>query len=133
LVRKFKTRHASKGDSIRFAAKALQYQSAMRAAFAQELWDATISNGVHAVILMANALTARKAGEYYVGQDHGQAADYLEVIEGPEAAGPANQMRQVVDLKGLAEYESRACTGKEASSLVKRVDRFFSWAEIRMP
>jgi hypothetical protein len=105
----------------------------MQTAYSQGLWDAAVSNGVHAVLLMANALTVRRSGEYYIGQDYGQAADYPDVIEGPGVAGPANQMRQVVDLKGLAEYESRACTEKEAASVVKRIERFFSWAEKRMP
>ena len=105
----------------------------MQAAIAEGLWDAAVSNGVHAVILMANALTARDSGEYYVGQDHGQAADYLEYVEGTDAATASNQMRHVVDLKGLAEYESRACTQKEAASATKRVERFFSWAETRLP
>jgi len=133
LVKKYKTRRATEVDSRCFATKASQYRSAMQATFTQGFWDAAVSNGVHAVILLANALTARKSGEYYVGQDHGQAADYLEVIEGPDAAGAANHMRQVVDLKGLAEYESRACTEKDAASAARRVDRFFSWAEKRMP
>lgn len=109
MVKNYKTRRASEVDSRRFVTKARQCRSAMQSACTQELWDATVSNGVHGVILTASALTARKSGEYYTGQDHGQAADYLEHIEGPEAAGSANQMRQVVDLKGLSEYESRAC------------------------
>ena len=133
MVKKYKTKRASEVDSRRFAAKAKQYRSVMQAALTQELWDAAVSNGVHAVILMANALTARDSGEYYIGQDHGQAADYLEYVEGADAASPSSRMRQIVDLKGLAEYESRACTEKEATSASKRVDRFFSSAEMRMP
>jgi len=105
----------------------------MQVAYAERLWDAAVSNGVHAVILMANALTIRKSGEYYVGQDHGQAGDYLEDVHGPSATKLASQMRLVVNSKGLVEYESRACTEKEATSAKKRVDRFFSWAEKQTP
>ena len=133
MVKKYKTKRASEVDSRRFAAKAKQYRSVMQAALTQKLRDAAVSNGVHAVILMANALTARDSGEYYIGQDHGQAADYLEYVEGADASSPSSRMRQIVDLKGLAEYESRACTEKEATSASKRVDRFFSSAEMRMP
>ncbi|MHB8894545.1 MAG: hypothetical protein ACYC99_05105 [Candidatus Geothermincolia bacterium] len=133
MVKRYRTRRATEADSKRFAAKAIQYRSAMRAAYTQRFWDAAVSNGVHAVILMANALTTRKSGEYYIGQDHGQAPDYFEVIEGPDAANPANQMRQVLYFKALAEYESKACTEKEATKLVNRVDKFFSWAEKRKP
>jgi hypothetical protein len=50
----------------------------MALSFESGLSDAAVSSAVHAVMLMANAVTARIAGQYFSGQDHNLAADYLE-------------------------------------------------------
>ncbi len=123
MVKNYRTRRVTEADSRRFASKAQQYRAAMQAAYTQGLWDVAVSNSVHAVILMANALTIRKCGEYYIGQDHGQASDYLEHVLGSTAAKHASQMGLVLSQKGLVEYESRACTEKEATSALKRAER----------
>ena len=85
------------------------------------------------MILMANALTARESGEYFADKDHSQAPQYLKEILGPDASRAKEQMAQVLNMKGLVEYEARACTQKDASGAVKRVERFFAWAEEQLP
>jgi hypothetical protein len=83
---------------------------------------------------MANAVTIRYSGEYYIGQDHNQAPGYFEeAVNTEEASKAAKQMQAILRLKGLVEYESRSCTSKESGDVVKRVERFFSWAEKQMP
>lgn len=124
---------ATGSQDRQFKNKALQYRKAMHLAYDSGLWDATVSNAVHSLILMANALTARESGEYFADKDHTQAPQYLKEVLGPVASKAKEQMAQVLNMKGLVEYEARACTRNDASGTVKRVERFFSWAEQQMP
>lgn len=105
----------------------------MHIAFESELWDAAVSNGVHAVMLMANALTGRQIGQYYADKDHGQAPEYLKQVFGASCSQAKEQMSQVLNLKALVEYEAKACTRRTSSDVIKRVDRFFSWAKEQLP
>lgn len=133
MVRKYRTLDASETQVRQFADKAEQFSSAMHLAFDSKLWDAAVSNGVHAVILMANALTGRRAGVYYADKDHGQAPEFLKQIFGPGASNAKEQMARVLNMKAVVEYEARGCTEKMANDVVKRVDRFFSWANEQKP
>ena len=133
MVRKYRTKKASGAQVSQFRAKALQYRSAMHLACESGLWDAAVSNAVHAVILMANAVTARESGEYYADKDHSQAPEFLKEIIGTSSSKAKEQMAQVLNMKGLVEYEARGCTQKDAAGAMKRVERFFSWAEEVLP
>jgi len=93
LVKKQRAKKATQAEAKQLKSKALQYRKAMTLSYDANLWDAAVSNGVHAVILMANAVTIRYSGEYFVGQDHNQAPGYLEEIVGPEASKAARQMQ----------------------------------------
>ena len=133
MVKQQRTRPASAAEAKQFEMKALQYRKAMQMSFDSALNDAAVSNAAHAVVLMANALTAREAGKYFAGEDHVLAADLLEDCLGEDAALAAGQMRRVINLMGLVEDESRRCTAREASDAVKRANRFFNWADQRRP
>lgn len=126
MVKEFRTKKATGSQGKQFKSKAKQYRKAMHLANDSGLWDAAVSNAVHVLILMANALTARESGEYYADKDHSQASQYLKEALGPCASKAREQMAQVLNMKGLVEYEARACTQKDASVAVKRVERFFS-------
>ena len=134
MVKKQRTAKATQVEARKFKEKAFQYRKAMELAHNASLWDAAVSNAVHAVILMANAVTIRYAGEFFIGQDHNQAHGYLEeTVDSVEASKAAKQMQAILRLKGLVEYEARSCTAKESTDTVKRVERFFSWAEKQIP
>ena len=133
-MKRQRTAKATQAEAKKFREKALQHRKAMELSHDARLWDAAMSNAVHAVILMANAVTIRYAGEYFVGQDHNQAHGYLEETVGSEEASQAaRQMQAILRLKGLVEYEARSCTAKESATTMKRVERFFSWAERQIP
>ncbi len=134
MVKRQRTAKATLTDANRFRAKATQYRKAMELSHDAGLWDAAVSNAVHAVILMANAITIRYSGEYFIGQDHNQAPGYLEeVVSAEEASKAAKQMQAIIRLNGLVEYEARSCNARESGDIVKRVERFFAWAEKSMP
>ena len=103
MVKKYRTLAASEAQVRQFASKAQQFRKAMQLAYDSELWDAAVSNGVHAVILMANALTGRRAGVYYADKDHSQAPEYLKQIFGPEASSAKEQMAQVLSLMNIID------------------------------
>ncbi len=133
MVKRQRARPASAAEAKQFEIKALQFRKAMNLSFDSGLNDAAVSEAAHAVILMANAVTAREAGEYFAGEDHGLAADFLEERVGAGSARAAGQMRKMVGLMGMVEDESRRCTAREAADAVKRANRFFNWAEQRLP
>lgn len=135
MVKRQRTRPASLAEAKQLRSKAEQYRQAMSLSYEKGLLDAAVSNAVHAVMLMANAVTARMAGQYFSGHDHNLAADYLEETVGTDAVQAAGLMRRVINLKGLVEYEARYCTAKEAADVVKRqrTERFFTWAERKLP
>ena len=89
MVKKQRTVKATQAEATKFKSKALQYRKAMTLSHDAHLWDAAVSNAVHAVILMANAVTIRYSGEYYIGQDHNQAPGYLEEAVNTEEASKA--------------------------------------------
>ncbi|MBU1671279.1 MAG: hypothetical protein KKF41_06045 [Actinobacteria bacterium] len=133
MVKKLRILKASDVQVRQFAIKAEQYRSAMHLAFDSGLWDASVSNGFHAVILMANSLTGRKSGVYFADKDHAQAAEYMKQVLGPSSGRAKEQMSQVLNLKALVEYEAKACTDSTALEVIKRVDRFFSWSSDQTP
>ena len=133
MVKKQRTSKAGETDVRTLSEKASEYKSAMEMAYSQGLWDPAVSNGVHALLLMANAVTAQIRREYFTGQDHDGAAGFLLEVAGPEAKNAVNQMQRVVSMKTTAEYDRRKYSAKDAESAVKRVRRFFEWAEKRIP
>ncbi|MFH1150530.1 MAG: HEPN domain-containing protein [Actinomycetota bacterium] len=133
MVKKQRTSRAEAADVGILSQKASEYKQAMEMAYSQGLWDPAVSNGVHALLLMANAVTAQVKREYYTGQDHDGAAGYLLAVTGPEARNAVNQMQRVVIMKTTAEYDRRSYSARDAEDAVKRVRRFFEWAEGRIP
>jgi len=133
MVRRQRTSKAEQVDVRKFAEKAKEYKRAMEISFAESLWDPAVSNAVHALLLMANAVTAQIKREYYTGQDHDGAAGYLLEVAGPDAKTAVNQMQRVVSMKTTAEYDRRSFNSKDAQDTVKRVNRFFEWAEKQVP
>jgi hypothetical protein len=92
MVKKRRTLEASESQVTQFRTKALQYRKAMKLSYDSRLWDAAVSNAVHAVILMANAVTGREAGQYFADKDHGQAPEYLKEVMGSDASAAKEQM-----------------------------------------
>jgi HEPN domain-containing protein len=133
MVKKQRTSKADETDVRMLSEKAIEYRSAMEMAYSKGLWDPAVSNGVHALLLMANAVTAQIRREYFTGQDHDGAAGYLLEVAGPEAKNAVNQMQRVVSMKTTAEYDRRKYSTKDAEGVVQRVSRFFDWAEKRIP
>jgi len=133
MVEKQRTSKAGEMDVGMLSEKASEYRSAMEMAYTQGLWDPAVSNGVHALLLMANALTAQIRREYFTGQDHNGAAGYLLEVVGPEAKNAVNQMQRVVGMKTTAEFDRRRYSAGDAEDAVKRVRLFFEWAEKLIP
>jgi HEPN domain-containing protein len=133
MVKKQRTSRANATDVKMLYEKASEDKSAMEMAYSEGLWDPSVSNGVHALLLMANAVTAQIKREYYTGQDHDGAAGFLLEVAGSESKSAVNQMQRVVSMKTTAEYDRRKYTSRDAEDAVKRVRRFFEWAEGRIP
>lgn len=133
MVKKYRTSKAREVDIGMLSEKASEYKSAMELSFSEGIWDPAVSNSVHALLLMANAVTSQMRREYYTGQDHDGAAGYLLEVAGPEAKSAVSQMQRVVSMKTTAEYDRRKCNSKDAGDAVKRIKRFFEWAEKRIP
>ena len=133
MVKKQRTTKAVEADVRKLSEKASEYLNTMEMAYSERLWDPAVSNGVHALLLMANAVTAQIKGEYFTGQDHDAASGYLLEVSGPDAKNAVNQMQRVVGMKTAAEYDRRKFSARDADYAVRRVRRFFEWAKKRIP
>ena len=73
-----------------------------------------------------SASTVAMSGSHH----HLRAADLLESIArgSDEIHERANQLRGLLKVKNLVEYEDRRVTAREAEAGVKRADRFAGWA-----
>jgi HEPN domain-containing protein len=132
LVKERRTKRASPAEANLFKSKAHDFFQMMERAIEEERWDVAVSNGIQALMLMANAITIFKVGEYYVDKDHAAASDYLGETVGQESRSAVSQMKQVMSKKTAAEYDSHRCTERDALDVKKRVDPHKSYETGRM-
>lgn len=85
MVKKYGTSKAEEADARMLSGKASDYRSAIEASHSEGLWDPAVSNGIHALLPVANAVTSQIKREYYTGQDHdGAAGSEVDLIVQPE-------------------------------------------------
>ena len=82
----------------------------------------------------AVAVTAALGGLRSADPDHLRAADVLESIArgSAELHDRANQLRGLLKLKNLVEYEDRRVTAREAETGFKRAERLAAWARTQL-
>ncbi len=129
-----RSREVDKNKAHTYMAKAEQFLSASTVAMNGSHHDAALLLAIQAAISAADAVTAALSGLRPADADHLRAADLLESIArgSEEIHERANQLRGLLKVKNLVEYEDRRVTGREAEAGVKRADRFAGWARAQV-
>ncbi len=83
---------------------------------------------VQAAIAVSDAVTVARLGLRSIGPDHEAAVGLLGRCGARGAEEHANQLKRVLAVKHLLEYEDRLPTEREARDVVTRTKRLYAWA-----
>jgi hypothetical protein len=113
--------------------KAREYRDSMNQALADRRPNAAALNGMHCAISAADSLCVRFHGKRSSSKDHSDAVRLLaELFADEEARHQANRLGIILAKKNQVEYEERMFSQAEAVSLVKQVERLFTWVASRI-
>ena len=117
-----------------YLAKANDFAATAEEALAAGRLDGALLCAVHAAISATDAVCVALDGRRSVEADHQRAADLLEDIGGrsDDIKERVRQLRGLLRMKNLVEYEARAVTPKEADDGVKRCRRLLEWAQAEL-
>lgn len=129
-----KTHAVDRARSRTYLSKAEEFLLTAEAAVADRRHDAALLLAIHGAISATDAVTAALGGLRSADPDHLRAADVLESIArgSAEIHDRANQLRALLKLKNLVEYEDRRVTPREADTGFKRAERLAAWARTQV-
>jgi len=125
-----KTRRVPKAKAGAYLGKATEFLAAATAAREAGQSDAALLLAVHSGISACDAVSIALAGVRSADPDHLRAADLLEKVasQSEEVRGRASQLRGLLKLKNLVEYEDRRVSPIQADDGTKRAERLADWA-----
>ena len=129
MAKHIPTQKINQSDYLGYKKKAeALFQMTEIAYYETKLWDAVAINGIHCSICASDALIARYHSKRVSAKDHSLSAEYLGRLELKYAKKYSNTLADIIRKKNMAEYTSKQLTEKDADTIYKKVDRFFSWA-----
>jgi hypothetical protein len=114
-------------DAVAYVVKAAEFLRAAQDSLQLGNRTAATGNAVHAGIAASDAIAAALVGSVSQG-DHADAPGHLDSIGG-DARVAARQLRQLLPLKSLAEYDPRPMSVTEARRAVTAAERLVALAE----
>ncbi len=125
-----KTHRVAKARAGVYLGKANEFLAAAKATRDAGRSDAALLLAVHAGICACDAVAIALAGVRSADPDHLRAADLLEKVasQSDEVRGRASQLRGLLKLKNLVEYEDRRVSPTQADDGTKRAQRLTEWA-----
>ena len=125
-----KTHRVPKTTARAYLAKAEEFLAAATAARGAGQSDAALLLAVHSGICACDGVAIAFAGVRSADPDHLRAADLLEKVasQSEEVRGRASQLRGLLKLKNLVEYEDRRASPSQADDATKRAKRLADWA-----
>jgi len=131
---KIKTSKESNSNWKNYLIKAKQFLTATLDAYLKESWNAVGLNAVHSVISSNDALTAYYGKIRSASKKHSDAPVLLlSLLKGGEAEKNSKHLVWLINKKNLIEYEYRLFYRPEAEEALKHAERFFAWAETKLP
>jgi len=113
-----------------FLRRARSFASLMEAALERGNSEGAALAGVHCVISACDALTVHSLGLRSKGQDHREAVRLLSRLSIP--ASLLTQVRGVLGLKTLIEYDDRSLSAQEVRTLCDRARRILATVESQL-
>jgi HEPN domain-containing protein len=125
-----KAHRVERSKARTYLGKADEFLAAAKTALAAEQNDAALLLAIHAGISACDAVTVALGGLRSTDPDHLRAADLLETVArlSDEVKDRSDQLRSLLKLKNLVEYEDRRVSAKEADTGTRRAERLVGWA-----
>ena len=130
MAPKVRSRPSQRAYARMYLGKAMEFLAAARAANAAQQYDAGLLLAIHSGISSSDAVTVALAGLHSKDPDHLKAVDLLESIaaQSTDIRARATQLRSLLKMKNMVEYEERRTTSAEATEGFKRAKRLAEWA-----
>lgn len=130
MAPKVRSRPSQRTYARTYLGKAKEFLAAAGAANAARQYDAGLLLAIHSGISSSDAVTVALAGLHSKDPDHTKAVDLLESIAAQSAdiRARATQLRSLLKMKNMVEYEERRTTSAEAVDGIKRAERLAEWA-----
>lgn len=125
-----KTHEVPKTKARSYLGKAREFLDASTASLGAQRHDAAMLLAIHAGLSASDAVTVALRGVRSIEPDHLRAADLLEAVarEAEDVRQRSSQLRSLLKLKNLVEYEDRRVSAREAEAGTKRAERLVNWA-----
>ena len=131
-AKKTRRKSVTQDEAIKYLSKAEEFLRAARKAIADGDHHAASLNAVHAAISANDAVTGHFGGTRSSSEDHKDAANLLMEIA-PKGAEEwrkqATCLGRIIAEKSPAAYGVDVITPKDADLLLKKAERFVSWAK----
>jgi HEPN domain-containing protein len=129
-VAELKTHEVPKTKARSYLGKARQFLEVSTTSLGSERYDAALLLAIHAGLSACDAVTVALRGVRSIEPDHLRAADLLEAAarEAEDVQQHASQLRGLLKVKNLVEYEDRRVSAREAETGSKRAERLVNWA-----
>jgi HEPN domain-containing protein len=122
MPRSFRTKTVSGAQVRAYAGKAEEYADAAASEIEAGRYIAATSLAIHAGINAADAVCGARLGQRAAGEDHDQVLTLLRQA-GPDGAKIEKELRRLLPLKTMAEYEPDDVAPGVASKAVERARR----------
>lgn len=101
----------------------------MLKAFHGENWNAAATLAMQCVISSADAICVHTNGVRSVSPDHLDVCDLVAKLPLEGGKEKSNQLRKVIALKNMVQYESRSMYKSDAETMVKVTMRIYQWVQ----
>lgn len=131
---KRKFRRTRKHEYKDYLIKADEFCRTMRAAIANDDWNAAGLTAVHCAISASDAIVTYYGGIRSASKDHADAIKQLtDVVRIESTKTNATHLALVIAKKNTIEYESRLFSESEAMAVANHTEKFLKWAKSVLP
>ena len=125
-MRKFKTTPVDLANLRHYKTRAEECHRLAKYACAEGLWFGTCINAVHSSIALADSLSIFFRRTRYAGTSHDEAIEYYSTLQlnKPNFHNSIQKLGTILSIKNQAEYADETLTEKDATHILKQLDRF---------
>lgn len=128
-----RTRDASQGAYRTYLRKATDFARLASLALGSGNANGAGLAAIHAVITTCDSLTSFHQGIRSAAEGHEEVAELVRGLRLEGGEEKVRQIRSVLHLKNLIEYEDREVEHSEAARLVTQAERILTWARRHLP
>ncbi len=106
----------------------MEFYETMLQTVKDKRWNAVGLNAVHCAISAADALLVFHLGLRSADSNHQAVAELISNnLTISEIKTKSETLRKIINQKNMIEYEQRSFTEKDATTIAKLTERFYSW------